>query len=187
VGDFDNDGLKDLIVGRSNVLDNISDFSERTFSEPLSIFRNLGSMKFEEVLTDKDSPTQMKMPYRGIVIGDLLNSGRLDVVTTALNNKARVLRNSTQNSNNWIKFQLVGTKSNKMAIGAQLKVTTDDGSSQYDVVSTSAGYQASRDPRAHFGIGPFTTIKQLEIKWPSGIRQVVKDLPANKIHKIEEA
>jgi hypothetical protein len=187
VGDFDNDGLKDLIVGRSNVLDNISDFSERTFSEPLSIFRNMGSMKFEEVSTEKDSPTQMRLPYRGIVIGDLLNTGHLDVVTTALNNKARVLRNSTSNSNNWIKFQLVGTKSNKMAIGAQLKVTTDDGSNQYDVISASAGYQASRDPRAHFGLGPFTSVKQVEIKWPSGIHQVVKDLPANQIHKIEEA
>ncbi|MFZ0303254.1 MAG: CRTAC1 family protein [Terracidiphilus sp.] len=187
VGDFDNDGLKDLIVGRGNVLDNISDFSERTFGEPLSIFRNIGNMKFEEVMTEKDSTTQVRLPYRGVVIGDLFNRGQLDVVTTALNNKARILRNATSNSNNWIKLQLVGTKSNRMAIGTQLKLTTDDGSNQYDVISTSAGYQASRDPRAHFGLGPFTTAKQLEIKWPSGTRQVVKDLPANKIHKIEEA
>ena len=187
VGDFDNDGLKDLIVGRGNVLDNISDFSERTFGEPLSIFRNIGGMKFEEVSTEKDAANQVRLPYRGVVIGDLFNSGHLDVVTSALNSKARVLRNTSTDSNNWIKLQLVGTKSNKMGIGAQLKLTTDDGSTQYDVVSTSAGYQASRDPRAHFGLGPFTTAKQLEIKWPSGIHQVVKDLPANKIHKIEEA
>jgi hypothetical protein len=138
-------------------------------------------------MTEKDSPTQVKLPYRGCVIGDLFNSGRLDIVATALNSKARVLRNTSTDSNNWIKFQMVGTKSNRDGIGAQLKLTTDDGSSQYDVVSTSAGYQASRDPRAHFGLGPFTSAKQLEIRWPSGIRQVVKDLPANKIHKIEEA
>jgi hypothetical protein len=187
VGDFDNDGLKDLLVARGNVLDNISDFSERTFGEPLSIFRNLGGMKFEEVLTTKDSATQLPMPYRGCVIGDLFNAGHLDIVTTALNSKARVLRNATTNANNWIKFQFVGTKSNKMGIGAQLKLTTDDGSKQYDVVSTSAGYQSSRDPRAHFGLGPFKTAKELEIKWPSGIRQIVKDAPANQIHKIEEA
>ena len=187
VGDFDNDGLKDLIVGRGNVLDNISDFSERTFGEPLSIFRNIGGMKFEEVSTEKDAANQVRLPYRGVVIGDLFNSGHLDVVTSALNSKARVLRNTSTDSNNWIKFQLVGTKSNKMGIGAQLKLTTDDGSTQYDVVSTSAGYQASRDPRAHFGLGPFTTAKQLEIKWPSGIHQVVNNLAANKIHKIEEA
>jgi hypothetical protein len=187
VGDFDNDGLKDLLVARGNVLDNIADFSARTFGEPLSIFRNLGGMKFEDVSTQTGTALQMKNPYRGCVLGDLFNSGRLDIVTTALSNPARILRNTTSNSNNWVKFQLVGTKSNRMAIGARLKVTTDDGSSQYDIVSTSAGYQSSRDHRAHFGLGPFTTVKRVEIRWPSGIKQVVNDLPANKIHRVEEA
>jgi hypothetical protein len=73
-----------------------------------------------------------------------------------------------------------------MAIGAQVKLTTDDGVSQYDMVSTSAGYGASRDPRLHFGLGPIKTVKQLEIRWPSGERQVLKNLPANQIHRIEE-
>jgi enediyne biosynthesis protein E4 len=104
-----------------------------------------------------------------------------------LSNPARILRNTTSNANNWIKFHLAGTRSNRMAIGAQLKVITDDGSAQYDIVSTSAGYQSSRDHRAHFGLGPFKTAKQVEIKWPSGIKQVLKDLPANKIHRVEEA
>ena len=74
-----------------------------------------------------------------------------------------------------------------MAIGAQLKVITNDGSAQYDIVSTSSGYQSSRDQRAHFGLGPFKTVKQLEIQWPSGIKQVLRDLPGNRIHRIEEA
>ena len=186
VADFDNDGLKDLLVARGNVLDNISDFSERNFSEPLSIFRNLGNMKFEEVSKQAGAAIVVPEPYRGCVIGDLFNRGQLDIITTALNNKARVLENTTANSNNWIKLHLVGTKSNRMAIGAQIKVNTDDGSSQYDIVSTSAGYQSSRDPRAHFGLGPFKTAKQIEIKWPSGIKQVLQNLPANQIHKIEE-
>jgi enediyne biosynthesis protein E4 len=103
-----------------------------------------------------------------------------------LNGKARILRNVTVNTNNWVAFKLVGTRSNRMAIGAQLKLTTDDGASQYDIVSTSAGYGASRDPRAHFGLGQFKTVRQLEIRWPSGVRQVLKDLPANRIHRIEE-
>jgi len=187
VGDFDNDGLKDLLVARGNVLDNIADFSERTFGEPLSIFRNLGGMKFEDVSTQTGTALELKNPYRGCVLGDLLNVGRLDIVTTALSNPARILSNTTSNKNNWIKFLLVGTKSNRMGIGAQLKVTTDDGSNQFDIVSTSAGYQSSRDHRAHFGLGPFTTVKRVEIKWPSGIKQVLNDLPANKIHRIEEA
>jgi enediyne biosynthesis protein E4 len=187
VADFDNDGLKDLLVARGNVLDNISDFSPRTFAEPLSIFRNLGGMKFEDVSKQAGPAIEQAMPYRGCVIGDLFNSGNLDIVTTALSSPARILRNVTGKSGNWVKFQLVGTKSNRMGIGAQLKVTTDDGSSQYDVVSTSAGYQSSRDHRAHFGIGPFKTVKEVEIKWPSGIRQVLKNVPANQIHRIEES
>jgi len=187
VGDFDNDGLKDLLVARGNVLDNIADFSERTFGEPLTIFRNLGNMQFEDVSTQTGSALELKNPYRGCVLGDLWNTGHLDIVTTALSNPARILRNTTSNANNWIKFLLVGSKSNRMGIGAQLKVTTDDGSAQYDVVSTSSGYQSSRDYRAHFGIGPFKTVKLVEIKWPSGIKQVLKDLPGNKIHRVEEA
>ncbi|MBA0087396.1 MAG: ASPIC/UnbV domain-containing protein, partial [Acidobacteria bacterium Pan2503] len=119
-------------------------------------------------------------------IGDLFNDGHMDIVVTALNGKARILRNVTSNGNHWATLQLVGNKSNRMAIGAQLKVTTEDGASQFDMVSTSAGYGASRDPRAHFGLGPFKTVKQLELRWPSGVRQVLRDLPADQIHRIVE-
>src|SRR5262249_55402661 len=118
--------------------------------------------------------------------GDLFNDGHMDLVVTVLNGKARILRNVTSNSNHWIAFQLVGTKSNRMAIGAQLKVTTEDGNSQYDIVSTSAGFAASRDPRPHFVLGPFKTVKQLEVGWPSGVRQVLRDLPAGQIHRVIE-
>jgi len=186
VADFDNDGLKDLFVARGNVLDNIAEFSNRTYAEPNSIFRNLGKMMFEEVTAQAGPDMQVAAPYRGAAVGDLFNDGHMDLVVTVLNGKARILRNVSSNTNNWVAFKLVGTKSNRMAIGAQLKVTTEDGNSQYDIVSTSAGYGASRDPRAHFGLGSFKVVKQLEIRWPSGARQVLKDLPANRIHRIEE-
>jgi len=129
---------------------------------------------------------QVAAPYRGAAIGDLFNDGHMDVIVTALNGRARILRNTTVNANNWVSFKLVGTRSNRMGIGAQLKVTTDDGNSQYDIVASSSGYAASRDPRAHFGLGSFKNVKQLEIRWPSGQRQVVKNLSANQIHRIEE-
>jgi len=186
VADFDNDGLKDLFVARGNVLDNISEFSNRTYAEPNSIFRNLGKMKFADVAAQAGPAMQVSEPYRGAVIGDLFNDGHMDIVVTVLNGKARILRNVTSNDNSWVIFRLAGTKSNRMAIGAQLKVTTEDGNSQYDIVSTSAGFGASRDPRAHFGLGKSKTVKQLEIRWPSGVRQVLKDLPANQIHQIVE-
>jgi len=184
--DFDNDGLKDLFVARGNVLDNIAEFSNRTYGEPNSIFRNLGKMTFEDVTTQAGADMQLSEPYRGAVIGDLFNDGHMDLVVTVLNGKTRVLRNVTANDNNWVAFKLVGTKSNRMGIGAQIKITTEDGKSQYDIVSTSAGYGASRDPRAHFGLGAFKGIKQLEIRWPSGERQILRDLPGNRVHRVEE-
>ena len=144
-------------------------------------------MKFEDVTSLTGPATLVKQPYRGVVLGDLFNRGQLDIVTTALNSPARILKNVTPPANNWIKLQLVGTKSNRSGLGAQIKVTTADGSSQYDNVSTSAGYQSSRDPRAHFGLGPFKSAKEIEIKWPGGVRQLLKDLPANKFHRIEES
>jgi hypothetical protein len=186
VADFDNDGLKDLFVARGNVLDNIAEFSNRTYGEPNAIFRNLGNMKFEDVTAQAGPAMQVSEPYRGAVIGDLFNDGHMDVVVTVLSGKARILRNVTSNDNNWVTFQLVGAKSNRMGIGAQVKITTGDGKSQYDIVSTSAGYGASRDPRAHFGLGQFKTVKQVEIRWPSGLHQVLKNIPANQIHRIEE-
>ncbi|MEJ2007524.1 MAG: CRTAC1 family protein [Acidobacteriota bacterium] len=186
VADFDNDGLKDLFVARSTVLDNIAMFSDRKYPEPCSVFRNMGKMTFQDVSAQAGPDMLVAKAHRGAVIGDLFNDGHMDVVATVLNGRARILRNVTSNANNWVKFRLVGNKSNRMAIGAQLKLTTEDGTSQYDIVSTSAGYAASRDPRAHFGLGRFKSVKQLEIRWPSGVRQTLKDLPANRVHRIVE-
>ena len=186
VADFDNDGQKDLFVARGNVLDNIAEFSNRTYGEPNSVFRNLGNMTFEDVTSQSGAAMQVSEPYRGAAIGDLFNDGHMDVVVTVLNGKARILRNITPNTNNWVAFQLVGTKSNSMGIGAQIKITTPDGKNQYDIVSTSSGYGASRDPRVHFGLGQFKTVKEVDIRWPSGVHQVLRDIPANQFHRVVE-
>ena len=186
VGDFDNDGSKDLFVARGNVLDNIAEFSNRTYGEPNAIFRNLGNMTFEDVSSQAGPALQVKEPYRGAVIGDLFNDGHMDIIVTVLNGKAKILRNVTAGSNNWVAFQLVGTESNSMGIGAQIKITTADGKGQYDIVSTSAGYGASRDPRIHFGLGQFKSVKQVEIRWPSGVHQILRDVPSNQIRRVEE-
>ena len=124
--------------------------------------------------------------YRGAVIGDLFNDGHLDIVVTQLNGHAKILRNVTANGNNWIAFQLIGTKSNRMGIGAQLKLTTGDGKSQWDIASTSSGYAASRDPRPHFGLGSFQTAREVEIRWPSGTRQILRNVAANRIVEVTE-
>src|SRR6266513_1478736 len=117
VADFDNDGLKDLFVARGNVLDNVAEFTNRRYAEPNSIFRNLGKMTFEDVTAQAGPDMQLAEPYRGTVIGDLFNDGHMDIVVTVLNGKARILRNVSSNANNWVTFQLKGSKDNRMAIG----------------------------------------------------------------------
>src|SRR5260370_7677132 len=101
----------------------------------------------------------------------------MDIVVTVLNGKARILRNVTSNANNWVTFQLLGTKNNRMAIGAQLKVTTEGGASQYDIVSTSAGFGAPRDPRPHFVLSLSNTHKHLKAPSPTGTLQPLTHVP----------
>ena len=187
VADFDNDGWKDLFVARSNVLDNVHEFSARTYPEPNGLFRNLGKMTFQSVGAQAGPDFQALGVHRGAAIGDIDNDGRMDIIVSVLNGPAKYYHNISPKSGNWVAFKLVGSKSNRMGIGAQLKLTSEDGSVQYDIASTSSGYAASSDPRVHFGLGAAKRVRELEIRWPSGIRQVIKDLEASQLHTIEEA
>ena len=184
--DLDNDGWKDLIVARSNVLDNVTLFAPRSYEEPNAVFRNLGDGKFADVSAQAGADFQVAAPHRGLAFGDLDNDGRLDVVISVLNGRAEIFHNITRNRNHWLTLELTGTKSNRMAIGAQLKLTTADGRVQYNHVTTSTGYASSSDPRVHFGLGSSAAIKELEIRWPSGRTQLIHDIGMDRIVKITE-
>jgi hypothetical protein len=110
----------------------------------------------------------------------------MDLVVTALGGPVRVFRNLTETRNHWILLKLVGTKSNRMGIGARIRITTDDARTFYNEATTSTGYAASSDPRVHFGLGSSRLIKEIEIRWPSGIRQLVHDVIADRILEVAE-
>jgi len=184
--DFDNDGWKDLFVARSNVLDNIRQMVDREYAEPNSVFRNLGNGAFADVSADAGPDFQKPGAHRGAAFGDLDNDGRIDVVVSALGSPAKIFHNISRNENHWILLNLVGTKSNRMAIGAQIRITGEDGLKQWNQVTTSTGYAASSDSRVHFGLGKATRIAEMEIRWPSGIRQVLKGVAADRIVTIKE-
>jgi len=185
--DLDNDGWKDLVVTRSNVLDNIGEISRHfRYAEPNSVFRNLGNGQFEDVSAYAGADFVRPGPHRGLAYGDLDNDGRMDLVVTALGAPVSVFRNVTENDNHWILFKLVGTKSNGMGIGARIRVTTDDGRMLYNEATTSTGYAASSDPRVHFGLGRSRLIKEIEIFWPSGTRQLMHDVSADRILEVIE-
>jgi len=185
--DFNNDGWKDLFVARSNVLDNISSLvSERKYPEPNSVFRNLGNGKFEDTSVAAGPDFQMQAPHRGVAFGDLDNDGRVDVVVSVLGGPVKLFRNVSNETNHWILLQLEGTKSNRMGIGAQIQVTTGDGRSQWNEVTTAVGYASASDSRVHFGLGANQRIKEIEIRWPSGIKQLLQDVNADQILTIQE-
>jgi len=184
--DLDNDGWKDLLVARANVMDNISLMNPaRRYEEPVTIFRNLGNGKFADV-TETSGATAAEAPHRGVAFGDLDNDGRIDAVVSVLNGPAKIFHNVSDSSHHWILLKLVGKKSNRMGIGAQIKVTAEDGSKQWNEVTTAVGYASSSDSRVHFGLGANTRVKEIDIRWPSGIQQVLRDVAANQILTVEE-
>ena len=185
--DLDNDGWKDLVVARGNVMDNIEEISRHfRYAEPNSVFRNLGNGQFADVSATAGADFTRPAPYRGLAYGDLDNDGRMDLVVTALGGPVRVFRNVTETKNHWILLKLVGTKSNRMGIGAQIRITTDDGRKLYNEATTSTGYAASSDPRVHFGLGISRIIREIEIRWPSGTRQLLRDVAADHIVEVTE-
>jgi hypothetical protein len=185
IADLDNDGWKDLFVARSNVQDNIAQYSPRRYQEPMSVFRNLGNGRFENATASAGDLTK-PAAHRGMAIGDLDNDGRLDAVASVLNGPARVLHNTTRNGNHWLLLKLEGTKSNRMGIGARVKLTAADGSVQYNHVTTAVGYASSSDSRVHFGLGASAAAKEIEVLWPSGIRQVLRDVAADRVVPVRE-
>jgi hypothetical protein len=185
--DFDNDGWKDLFVARSNVLDNISILKPaRHYPEPNSVFRNLGNGKFADVSSLAGPDFQAEAAHRGAAFGDLDNDGRIDVVLSVLNGQAKILHNISDNTNHWILLKLIGTKSNRMGIGAQVRLEAQDGSMQWNEASTAVGYASSSDPRVHFGLGQNKRIRTIEIRWPSGIRQTLRDVNPDQVLTVKE-
>ncbi|MGB7761091.1 MAG: CRTAC1 family protein [Bryobacteraceae bacterium] len=184
--DLDNDGWKDLLVARGNVQNDMALYSPRHSEEPVAVFRNLANGKFQNVSGGAGADFQLPAIHRGLAVGDLDNDGRMDAVVSVLNGQAKIFHNTTRNSNHWILLQLTGTKSNRMAIGAKVRLTAANGLVQYNHVTTSTGFACSSDPRVHFGLGASAVAKEIEITWPSGIRQILHDVPGDRIVPITE-
>jgi hypothetical protein len=183
--DLDNDGWKDLLAARGHVVDNISVMTGRKPEEPNTVLRNLGNRKFQDVSAGAGAGFQAALAHRGVAFGDLDNDGRVDAVVTVLQSNAQYFHNISQNGNHWILLKLVGQKSNRMGLGAQVRIATDAGV-QYNHATTSSGYACSSDPRVHFGLGASRVVKQIDIVWPSRIHQTLHNVPADQILTITE-
>ncbi len=183
--DYDNDGLKDLLIAQGHDLDTIElNYPQLRYKEPMLLARNTGH-SFVDV--SKDSGAVFAQPWvgRGLAVGDIDNDGRADAVVTTNGGAAHVLHNETATRNHWLMLSLTGHTSNRDAIGAEIKLTTAAGS-QYAMVSTTGSYLSASDKRVLFGLGAATVVTQIEIAWPSGIKQKLADVRPDQILHVDE-
>jgi hypothetical protein len=183
--DLDNDGNPDLFYVTGNVYPEVErknpDYPLKT---PRVIFRNLGNGKFEELLDQGGPAISAAHCSRGCAFGDFDNDGDLDILIVNLNEPPSLLRNDIRGNHHWLKLKLVGTQSNRSAIGARVTCIYG-GKRQAQEVMAQSSFYSCNDPRLHFGLGS-TTTADLEIRWPGGITQEMKGVRADQILTIRE-
>ncbi len=183
--DFDNDGHPDLFWVTGSVYPEVEKtLPNYPFKSPRLLFRNLGNGKFEE-LTDQAGPA-LSQPHgsRGAAFGDFDNDGDIDVLILNLNEPPSLLRNDVTGTNHWIKIKLVGTKSNRSAVGARVTAHYGGKTQVQEVLSQSSFYSAN-DLRLHFGLGSEEKV-DLEIRWPSGANERILNAPKDRFLMIKE-
>jgi hypothetical protein len=188
--DFDDDGNKDLFTANSDILDNAMELAHRPFALPNQVFRNKGDLTFEDLSSKAGTSFSVPAAHRGAAFGDLNNDGKIDVVVTVLNGPPEIWmnRSGTQNGgnrNHWIILKLVGVKSNRDGLGTKVKITTSLGT-QYNQATTAVSYNSSSDKRVHFGLGSAGVVDRIELTWPSGVKQVLKNVKADQVLAVME-
>jgi enediyne biosynthesis protein E4 len=178
--DYDNDGWVDLFVANGHVYPQLPNYRQRNL-----LFRNNRDGTFSETDSKSGSPFKEERVGRGVAFGDIDNDGDIDIIVNNLDGSPQVLRNDGGNSNNSILIKTVGIKSNRDGIGARVKVISGD-LQQIDEVRSGGSYLSQSDLRLHFGLEKRSKIDLIEISWPSGVVDRIKDARVNRILTIKE-
>jgi hypothetical protein len=183
--DYDNDGWKDILIAQGHDLDNIDRIKPNIhYRQPMLLAHNTGT-SFVDVSSISGELFKDGWVGRGMAIGDLDNDGRVDAVVSTNGGPAHILHNETSTGNHWLSLHLTGHKSNRDAIGAIVKLTSACGS-QWAIVTTSGSYLSASDPRVHFGLGKVDTAAAIEIRWPSGIVQTLRNVQVDRQIQVDE-
>jgi enediyne biosynthesis protein E4 len=196
--DIDNDGWLDILVANGHVYPEVDGTQvDAAYAERKYLYRNLRNGQFEDVTLGGGSGITAAAKARGFAVGDYDNDGDLDSVVNCVNAVPQLLRCDSSLNRSWIKIRVVGTKSNRTGIGAKIKVVAQTGTpvltaksgaalTQIEEVRSCNGYYSASDLRIHFGLGEAKKVDLVEIRWPSGTVDVLKDLDVNHLYVIEE-
>ena len=190
--DMDNDGWPDILICNGHVYPEVEQLkTEAGYAQRKLLYQNLHNGHFADISFQAGPGISDPSPSRGAAFGDFDNDGDIDVVVNCVNDYPQLLRCDSRLQNNWIKIRTIGTKSNRSGIGARVScVTQNPGESkphrQIDEVRSGGGYFSQNDLRVHFGLGKAQKVDLLEVRWPSGQVDTLKDVKVNQVVYLKE-
>jgi hypothetical protein len=184
--DFDNDSWPDLIVVNGHVYPEVDKYHlGSNYPEPRILYHNNGNGTFTDVSAESGEAITAAASSRGLAIGDLWNDGRQSIVISNMNAPPTLLVNDARQSNHWVEFKTVGTKSNRDGIGARLTLQLGK-RLLVDEVRSGSSYDSSSDMRVHFGLGTVSKLDSVQVRWPSGLLERFDNPPVDKINTLAE-
>ncbi|HET9179053.1 MAG TPA: CRTAC1 family protein [Terriglobia bacterium] len=179
--DFNNDGWKDLFTANAHVNDRVELYEATQYKLHNAIFLNRGDGTFQDASQTAGPDFLTPRAHRGAAFADFNNDGRIDAVVTSLGEAPELWKNVTPGENSWLILKLEGVRSNRDGIGAEIHV---DG--QFNHMTSAMSYASSSNFGVHFGTGKLKGAKKIEIRWPSGTRQVLTNVPTNQVLRVRE-
>jgi hypothetical protein len=184
--DFDNDGWKDILLVNGHVFPEIERLGiDIRYKDRAILYRNLGDGRFADISENAGPGVRERHSARGAAFGDYDNDGLIEVLIDNQNEPPSLLKQASRPPNHWVLVKLTGSRSNRSALGAKVKLTAG-GRAQFDEVRSGGSYLSQNDLRLHFGLGQAPRVDRIEIEWPSGAHQALLDVPADRIILIEE-
>jgi enediyne biosynthesis protein E4 len=190
--DMDNDGWLDILVCNGHVYPEVEQLkTEAAYAQRKLLYKNLRNGRFEDVSFKTGPGISTPATARGCAFGDFDNDGDLDIVANTVNDYPQLIRCDSTTKNNWIKVRTIGTKSNRSGIGARIRCVSRSPESskpleQIDEVRSGGSYFSQNDLRLHFGLGKADKVDLIEIRWPTGQIDTIKNVAANRVIYVKE-